>query len=73
MKAKVKYIIDEKGDRTAVVIPIGEWNLLKKELIEFQEFQKLKQSLKKGFKEVDNMVSGKVRKKTFDEFFEEIK
>lgn len=34
---EVQYLSDSRGHKTAVVIPIKDWELLKKKYIEFEE------------------------------------
>lgn len=72
MEADVKYITDENGERTAAIIPIDKWNLLKLDVEKSKELIKLKESLEKGFDEAKKMISGELPKINFDQLIEEL-
>ncbi|WP_425390165.1 hypothetical protein [Ekhidna sp.] len=72
MDFTVQYLQDEKGKRTAVQIPIKEWEALQKKLRHDKEYSELKESLTQAFKEVKLMQEGKLPKKTLDEFLNEL-
>lgn len=68
----IKYLTDIKGCKTAVVIPIKEWESYNKNLNELQQQLKLKYNLKSGFLDIQKAVSGKKKLTTFKEFLNEI-
>ena len=70
-KMNVEFVIDESGNKKAVLIPFEEWEKFQNELIEFFEYKKLKESLKKAFKEVKQIQSGKLPRRTMQNLLDE--
>lgn len=70
-KMNVEFVIDESGNKKAVLIPFEEWEKFQNELIEFFEYKKLKESLKNAFKEVKQIQSGKLPRRTMQNLLDE--
>ncbi|AEE48278.1 hypothetical protein [Haliscomenobacter hydrossis] len=60
----LKYIIDETGEKTEVVIPIEVWT----EIRAILELDVLKQKLKKAFQDVEAIEKGELPEVTLSEF-----
>ena len=71
-KDKIKYITDEKGEKTAVVVPLSQWKTMSENIEEFEEYIKVKNSLNKGFKEVKEIESGEVEGKSLSSYINEL-
>ncbi len=75
----VQYISNQKGKRTAVVVPIKEWNKIKKRLDlpgEANDTPLTKEQLiadvKEALEEVKLHRQGKIKLQTLDEFLDEL-
>jgi hypothetical protein len=53
----VRYVTDEKGKKTAVQIPLKQWQELQKNMKKLELFNELKQA----FKEMEQHKSGKLK------------
>lgn len=67
----IQYVTDEKGNKTAVLIPFEEWKKIKKDLAEFFEYRSLKKRLKTAFKEVKEIRDDRKEKISLNEFLNE--
>lgn len=56
----VQYVTDEKGKKTAVQIPLKEWDVLQKGVKKLELFEDLKQA----FKEMELHSKGKLKTPT---------
>ena len=72
IKDKIKYITDEKGAKTAVVVPLSKWKTMSENIEEFEAYIQLKNSLNQGIKEVREIESGKVEGKSLSSFLNEL-
>lgn len=64
---KVKYIVDDSGEKTSVVIPVSEWNTLNERYEKLQNKLRILTGLKDAFKEVSKArKSGKKLEKLTD-------
>lgn len=70
MSLDIKYLTDEKGKRTAVVISIDEWNILKKELETFRQQEELRMQIESGLKEIKEWKNGSKELITLEDFLE---
>ena len=68
----MQYLQDEKGKRTAVQIPIKEWEAIQKKLRHDKEYNELKESLTQAFKEVKLIQEGKLPERTLQEVLDEL-
>ena len=64
----VQYVTNEHGLKTAVQIPLQEWQELLKEYAYFKQYAALKQGLTEAFQEIREIESGKTSGKTLQEF-----
>ena len=64
----VQYVTNEHGLKTAVQIPLQEWQELLKEYAYFKQYATLKQGLTEAFQEIQEIESGKTSGKTLQEF-----
>jgi hypothetical protein len=53
MKIDIKYLTDEKGKRTAVQVPYGDWKYLTQENKKLKQLLKVKSDLQEAFREVE--------------------
>lgn len=70
MIPKVKYITDQSGQKTAVIINIEEWNALQKELETFRQQKLIKESIETGFGEVRQWKKGDKKLMSLKDFLE---
>ncbi len=68
----LRYLTDNKGSKTAVVIPIKEWEKYNKNLNELHQMLKLKYSLKTGLTEASKSISSKKKLITLKDFIDEL-
>ncbi len=68
----IRYITDSKGSKTAVVIPIKDWEKHNKNLNAMNQLLKMKHTLKVGFAEVKQGLESKKKLKKFSEFLNEL-
>lgn len=54
MPRAVKYIVDDTGQRTSVLVPIKEWESLNENYRKLQSKLKVFTSIRKGLQEVKN-------------------
>jgi len=71
-KVKIQYVTDPEGIRKAVMIPIEEWERIETQIKALLEYSSLKESLKQGFLEVRDIVSGKEKSKSAKDFLDEL-
>jgi len=64
----IQYLSNEKGTKTAVLIPYEEWKVLKKDYIKLRQYQALKNELKEGFLDIKKIEKGKSKEVTLSEF-----
>lgn len=72
IRNKIKYIINETGDRTAVIVPIDVW----KTLLEDMEYLKRKEEILKGLtescREAKLQNECKLPEQCLDDFLDEL-
>ena len=61
MASALKYIIDDKGDKTSVLVPVKTWEKINQEYAKLQNKLRVMTSIKEGMKEVKE--AGKSGKK----------
>lgn len=71
-KGKIQYVTDLEGNRKAVMIPIEEWERIEEQIKALLEYGLLKESLKQGFLEVKEIISGKEKVKSAKDFLDEL-
>lgn len=71
-KVKIQYVTDPEGNRKAVMITIEEWERIEEQIRALLEYGSLKDSLKQGFLEVKEIISGKEKAKSAKDFLDEL-
>jgi len=69
---RIQYLIDNQGEKTAVIIPINEWTKIMAQFSEFAAFKERKNSLSNAFSDVFEMKSGTKEKISLEDFLEEL-
>lgn len=70
-KPELQYLIDEQGEKTAVIVPIEDWVTLQEQLKEFEEYRMMEIDLKKSLEEVVAIKSGKIKEQSLEDFLNE--
>jgi PHD/YefM family antitoxin component YafN of YafNO toxin-antitoxin module len=53
-----KYVTDDLGNKTGVLIGLKDWQIIQNELTEYLKYQELKSSLEEAFQEVYKLQNG---------------
>jgi len=65
----VQYLTDDRGNKTAVVVPIERW----KEVFEFyDQYHRLKTSIHQGFQDIANMTEKEKASQDVQAFLDEL-
>ena len=72
MKMQLQYLNDQKGNLTAVQIPIEDWKKLEKKIKKYEQAFQMKEDLTAAFEEVQQMRVGKIPKQTLSDFLNEL-
>lgn len=67
----VQFLMDENGNKQAVLIPFVEWEKMQQELAAWREYQALKKSLQTAFEDVEQIKKGIQPRITLKEFLNE--
>lgn len=70
-KPELQYLIDEQGEKTAVIVPIEDWVALQEQLKEFEEYRMMEIDLKKSLEEVVAIKSGEIKEQSLEDFLNE--
>ena len=68
---KIQYIIDAKGDKQAVMIPIKDWEKMEQYYEEFIQFIAMKTQLKDAYIEAKGMIKGDIKEVSLNDFLNE--
>ena len=71
MELQLKYITDQNGHNTAVVIPMRNWEKFKNEHEKLQNKIKVLNGIANALDEVEEIKKGKKKGKTLREFLNE--
>jgi hypothetical protein len=71
MAGAFKYMVDEKGDKTSVLIPLKTWNKMNDDYTRLQNKLKVIMGLKKAIVEVKNAKKTGKRLQTLKSFLHE--
>ena len=71
MAGAFKYMVDEKGDKTSVLIPLKTWNKMNDDYTRLQNKLKVIMGLKKAIAEVKNAKKTGKRLQTLKSFLHE--
>ena len=66
----VQYLMDDKGDKMAIIIPIEKWVDIASKMAEYFEYQALKKNLGTAFKDVALRGSTGSHQLALTEFFD---
>jgi len=66
----IKYLINESGERTAVVIDIQDWQILQKELERLVEQEEIKGQISRGLEDVKMWKNGEKELTSLEDFLE---
>ena len=71
MERTLKYMVDENGERTSVLVPLKTWLRLNNEHTNLQNKIKVLTGIKKGFKEVTLARKSGKKLQTLTDFLSE--
>jgi hypothetical protein len=72
MSAALKYIVNSKGDKISVIVPIKTWQKINKDFTKLQQKNKLTANLKEAFEEIRESKRTGKKMQTLKEFLNEI-
>lgn len=72
MEIQIKHITDTNGKVEAVQIPIEDWENVQSLIKKLRQGHDIKKSLARSAKEVKEMMAGKRKKKTIEDFMNEL-
>ena len=67
----INYIIDEKGNQSAVVVPIKQWEKLMDRYSKMKNKLEVLTGLEEAIDEVNSIKEGKMQAKSLTEFLDE--
>ena len=73
MADALKYMIDENGDKTSVVVPLKTWEKINNEYASLQNKLKVLTGIKDGLKEVEEARRSGKKLQTLKDFLRESK
>ncbi len=71
MAGALKYMVDENGDKTSVLVPIRTWEKMTKEFTKLQNKLKVFTDIKEGFLEVKEARKSGKKLQTLKDFLRE--
>lgn len=71
MASALKYIVDEKGEKTSVIIPVKTWNKLNSDYTRLQNKLNVLTGIKNGFAEVVATKKNGKKLQTLKDFLRE--
>ena len=71
MKAPLHYVNDADGNVQAVQVPVQQWNKLIEKLRHYEQLLKLRSTLGTALDQVEQMRSGKLKKRTLKDVLRE--
>lgn len=71
MSLNIQYLTDTNGNKTAIQIPIVQWNKFIKDYKTQVQYSKLKKGIKEAFKEIKEIEKGNQKEVTLTEFLNE--
>ena len=71
MATDLKYMIDEKGITTSVLVPLKTWNKLNQDFSNLQKKMQVFSSIKNGLKEINESKNTGKPLQTLKEFLDE--
>ena len=67
----VQYVTDSEGNKTAVLVPIEQWDQILKEIQELKTSADLKGKLSSGFNQMLQINSDELPRQTLTDFLDE--
>jgi uncharacterized protein YktA (UPF0223 family) len=71
MATALKYMVDENGDKTSVLVPIKTWEKINQEYTQLQNKLKVLTGIKEGFREVIHAKKSGKQLQTLKDFLSE--
>ncbi|MEO6357042.1 MAG: hypothetical protein ABIU77_10200 [Ferruginibacter sp.] len=71
MADALKYMVDEKGDKTSVLVPLKTWEKLNQEYLHLQNKVKVLTCIKEGINEVKTAGKSGKKLQTLKDFLRE--
>jgi len=71
MASALKYMIDENGDKTSVLVPLKTWEKINQEYSKLQNKLSILTGIKEGFKEVKEARKSGKKLQTLKDFLSE--
>jgi hypothetical protein len=71
MPVAFKYMVDESGDKTSVIVPIKTWKKINEDYIRLQKKLKMLMGLKNAFTEVEKAKRSGKKLQTLKSFLRE--
>ncbi|MBS1512904.1 MAG: hypothetical protein JST86_18825 [Bacteroidetes bacterium] len=71
MAGALKYMVDEKGDKTSVLIPLKTWERINREYMTLQHKLRVLTSIKNGIKEIKASRKSGKKLQTLKDFLRE--
>lgn len=68
----IKYLTNSNGSKTAVVIPIKEWEKYNRNVNSLTQRLKLKHNIETGFSEIKSKMKNRKKLKTMSNFLNEL-
>ena len=73
MPQPIKYMIDEKGHKTSVLVPLKQWNKIHQDYIKLQNKIQVLTGIKSALQEIKKAQKTGKKLKTLKEFIHECK
>ncbi|MEL6195327.1 MAG: hypothetical protein AAFR66_24945 [Bacteroidota bacterium] len=67
----IQYVMDQEGNKKAVLIPIADWNKLQEEVQQLREMNELKGRLSSSYSQMKKIKSGELPKTSLTSFLNE--
>lgn len=71
MASTLKYMVDEKGDKTSVLVPLKTWERINQEYSQLQNKLRVLTGIKEGFNEVKEVKKSGKKLQTLKDFLRE--
>ncbi len=71
MALEIQYIIDEKGQKTSVLVPIKKWEELNEDIRRIKNKLRILTGIEKGLNEVKNARKSRKELQTLKDFLNE--
>jgi hypothetical protein len=71
MQKNIQYVMDQKGNKIAVQVPLDDWNKLLKDYKKLKQYHRLKRDLSEAFDEIKKIENGEIEPETLEDFLNE--